>query len=435
MIKYRRATTDASGLHHMRGAVTRIVAGSLTGQGLVLVSYPFLTRLYHPVDFGVLVVFTSVTSMLGVLSTASLDGAVLIPRTDEQAAAVAWAALTSVTIVSSCTALVGWIFGPALAELLGAPELATFWWLIALTVAVQGTYLVLSEWMVRVRSYGALGRRNLMQGIGQVTTQVGLGIAGARPVGLLLGSALGRLAGSGGMLGSQGLFRQRPPHPRDIVLAIRRFRRFPLVSSWSKLLNTAGLQVPFLVISAAYGDARAGLLGLAVRIIGGPSGVLGQAVYQAFNGESSERLRRTQGGLAAFTRLSVRRLFLLAAGPAVLIVAFGPITFGWVFGPEWTESGRFAQLLAIVYLAEFAVTPISNLLRMLERQGTQLAWDAGRLLLTAGGPALCALVGASMTMAVTSLAAAHVAGYAAMYVLSIRAAATSDLSRKVAGAP
>lgn len=416
----------------MRSGIARIAAGSVAGQGLVLLSYPFLTRIYDPTELGLLVVFTSITSMLGVLSTSALEAAVLIPKSDDQAAAVAWAALASVAVTTGCTALAAWFFGPSVAGMLGVPALADFWWLIALTVAVQGCYLVLSEWIVRGRSYGTLGQRNLVQGVGQVATQIGLGVLGARPLGLLLGSAVGRLVGTGGMLTRAGLLRRHRPDLREMVDAVRRFRRFPLVSSWSKLLNTAGLQVPFLVISATYGDASAGLLGLAVRIIGGPAGVLGQAVYQVFNGESSARLRDSDTEFASFTRRYVMRLLAIGVGPAVLVAVFSPVAFEFVFGAVWRDAGHFAQLMAIVYLAEFAVTPISHVLRLLERQDLQVAWDAGRLALTVGGPLVCSLVGAPMVTAVACLAVAHVVGYGSMYVLSMHAARESDLARKEA---
>ncbi|MBW0101552.1 lipopolysaccharide biosynthesis protein [Pseudonocardia sp. KRD291] len=419
----------------IRSGLSKILAGSAAGQGLVLLSYPLLSRLYDPAEFGLLVVFTSVVSMIGVLSTASLEPAVLIPKTEEEAAAVAFASLVSVLVTAAATAVAAWFLGPSLAGLLGAPALAAYWWLVALTVLVIGCYLVLSEWMIRGRTYGALSRRNLFQGIGQVVTQVGLGLAGVRPLGLLLGLAVGRLMGTGGLASRGGLVRQRRPRLREVVAAVSRYRRFPLVASWSKLLNTAGLQVPFLVIAAAYGDARAGLLGLAVRVVGGPAGVIGQAVYQVFTGEASARFRGPQGDLAAFVRRSVLRLLAVGVGPAVLLVAFSPAVFGVVFGPEWVESGHLAQLLAVAYLAEFAVTPISQTLFLLELQGRQLIWDAARLVLTVGGPAVAAASGASIAVAVTVLAVAHVISYALLYVLSMSAARASDRVRRLAVHP
>jgi O-antigen/teichoic acid export membrane protein len=409
-----------------RGGVSRIMTGSIVGQGLVFASYPVLSRMFDPADFGLLVVFTSIVSMVGVLSTASLEAAVLIPQSEDEAAAVAWASLSSVALTATVTAGVGLAAGTWVAGFLGAPDLAGYWWLVALTVLVLGVYLVLSEWMVRMRSYGALAKRNLLQGVGQVVAQLGLGAAGVRPVGLLVGLAAGRLLGTGGMLTAGGLLRRRRPRLSAVVAAVRRFHRFPLIASWSKLLNTAGLQVPLLVLSAVYGNAAVGLLGLVVRVVGGPTGVVAQAVYQVFTGEASARLRGSDPQLGALLRRYVRRLLATGAAPALLLVLLGPLLFGRVFGDEWVEAGRFAQILAVGYLAEFAIVPITQVLWLLERQGLQLAWDATRLVLTAGGVALCGVLGTSMTVAVTVLAAAHVTSYAVLYVLSVRMADRAD---------
>ena len=288
----------------------------------MLLAYPILARLYDPAEFGLLVVFTSMVSMIGVLSTASLESAVLIPDGEDEAAAVAWASLASVVLTAAVTAVVGWFAGPSVADLLGAPA--------ARRALVAGradrarhrlpTWCSPSGWC-GPSSYGALARRNLLQGIGQVVTQVGLGLAGVRPIGLLLGLGIGRLCGIGGAISDGGLLRAPGPGCRRCVAAVRRYRRFPLVASWSKLLNTAGLQVPLLLISVVYGDARAGLLGLTVRVIGGPAGVIGQAVYQVFTAEASAKVRGDDRELAAFTRRSVLRMLAIGAGPAALIVA------------------------------------------------------------------------------------------------------------------
>jgi O-antigen/teichoic acid export membrane protein len=406
--------------------VRRILAGSVAGQGLVILSYPLLTRLYEPADFGLLVVFAAVMSMISVLSTGSLEAAVLIPRSNSEAASVAWAGIGLVALTALLTGICGYFFGPPIATLLGVPELAEFWWLMACTVMVLGAYRVLSEWMVRDRSYGALGRRNMLQGIGQVAVQVGLGWAGVRPLGLLLGLGVGRLLGIGGLASRGGLLRQPRPRLRNVIGSVRRFRRFPMVASWSALLDTGGVQAPFLIISAIYGDASAGLLGLTIRIIGGPSDVVLQAVYQVFTGEASARARAATVGLATFVRNAVLRLLAVGAIPAAFLVAFSPGLFSAIFGEEWTQSGTFAQLLAVAYLAQFAVTPAGQMFLILERQGLQLVWASSRLALTTGGVALCGLLGAPITTAVAVLGIAQVISYVVLYVLIISAAKAAD---------
>lgn len=411
----------------LRG-VAGIVSGSVAGQALVVLAYPLLTRLYDPGDFGLLTVFTSVVSMIAVASTGALEAAVPLPVRDRDGAAVAWASMAFVAATGVLTAVVGFVAAAPLAALLGVPELAGYWWLVPLTALAIGTYVVLSNWMIRDRSYGALARRNLLQGVGQVGTQVGLGIIGVRPLGLLLGLGVGRVVAIGGLASRRGLLRQPRPSLADLRAAVHRFRRFPLVAMPSALVNSAGLEVPLLLVAALYGDVRAGLLGLTVRVVGGPSRVIGQAVHQVFSGESSAAIREAKGTLGRTVRMSVRRLLLVGAVPAAVLLAAGPELFGLVFGPEWSEAGTYARLLALAYLAQFAVAPVSATLFLLERQGRELAWVVFRLVLTAGGPLACGLTGAPVTAAIAALAAGHVLSYLVLYRLCVRAADDADLA-------
>ena len=408
------------------GGVSRIALGSIVGQGLVLLSYPFLTRLYDTSEFGLLTVFSSLVTIISLGASAALHRAIPIPPGEAEAADVAWAALTAVTLTTVLTALVGLVAAAPVAELLGVPALARYWWLVALTVFVLGTYDVLSVWMVRDRSYGALGVRNALQGVGQTVTQAGLGLLGTGPIGLLLGLGVGRLCGLGGLLSRGGLLRQPRPSRERLRRALSRYRRFPLVTLPAGLVNSAGLEIPLLLVSAYYGDARAGLLGLTVRVVGAPTTFIGDAVAQVFVGESSAALRESAGTLESMLRRTVGRLLMVGALPTVLLVAAAPWMFGVVFGPTWTEAGEYASILALAYLAQFAVNPVSGTLQFLERQGQSLAWGGIRLVLTVSAVLLCGVLGAPVLVAITALSVAHVLGYALMYVLCLRAARASD---------
>jgi O-antigen/teichoic acid export membrane protein len=406
--------------------VSRIAAGSIAGQGLVMLSYPLLTRLFDAAEFGLLTVFTSVITIISVGSSATLERAIPIPQRDTEAADVAWTALAAVALTSVLTAVVGLMAAAPIAELLGVPQLAQYWWLIVFTVFAVGTYLVLSEWMVRERSYGALGRRNLLQGVGQTATQVTLGLMQIRPVGLLLGLGIGRLCGLGGLLSSGGLLRRSRPTLAGLRRTLRRYRRFPMLTLPSALVNSAGLEAPLLIIAAYYGDARAGLLGLTIRVFSAPTAIIGQAIDQVFTGESSAAIREPSGTLTRLLRHTAVRLLIIGALPTAILVVAGPWLFGLVFGPTWTEAGDYARILAFAYLAQFVVNPISGVLQLLERQGQTLAWATARLVLTAGGPAVCGAIGAPVVVAIAALSIGHVVSYVLVYVLSLRAARAAD---------
>jgi O-antigen/teichoic acid export membrane protein len=161
-------------------------------------------------------------------------------------------------------------------------------------------------------------------------------------------------------------------------------------------------------------------------VFSGPTLVIGQAIDQVFSGESSAAIRNPQGTLRRMMRKTVRRLVLLGAAPAIILGLFGPWIFGVVFGTGWTEAGVYAQLLALPYLLQFAVNPVSGVLLYLERQGQMLAWSGVRLVLTAGGPVTCALVGLPITTAIAALSIGQVLSYAVLYFLCARAVSVAD---------
>src|SRR5690606_10348328 len=151
-----------------------------------------------------------------------------------------------------------------------------------------------SALLVRTEQYGRLAVRNAVQGWGTAATQLGLGAAGVRPLGLLAGLGVGRMAGIALMLPSLlGLRRgdqepaagrgdQAPVTGAAMLAALRRFRRFPLVTSWSGLLNVAGQYAPFFVFALAYDDRVTGWLAFTARLLAAPVTLIGQAVAQVY---------------------------------------------------------------------------------------------------------------------------------------------------------
>ena len=411
-----------------------MIAGGALGQGLVVAASPFLTRLYTPTDFGSFAVFTALVLTTSVVATLRLETAVVLPERDEDAAAIAWVALTAAAVASGIVALAGLALAPALTRALGAPALAALWGLIPLTMLLIATFQVLSGWILREQRYGALGLRNLAQGVGTAGVQLGLGATGVGALGLLLGQAAGYLTALGGLTSRRGLLRQPRPDLAAMKHVLIRYRRFPLISSWSALLNTAGLQVPLLVISAVYGQVVVGLLGLTMRVLVAPLALLGRNVAQVFLGEVSAGTRTSGGSLER--RLRSTSLALLAVGvvPTGVLVVSGPWLFGVVFGPQWVEAGEYGRLLAVGFLAQFVVSPISQTLLVLERQGTQLLWDVGRVALTVGAPLCAARLGADADVAIALLSGCLVVTYSVLYVTCRRAARLEDARDVASGA-
>jgi O-antigen/teichoic acid export membrane protein len=397
-----------------RRGVVEIVVGSVVGQGLLLAAAPVLSRLYEPADFAVLQLFTGVVSVGAVLATLRLELAIPLARDQHETSSILRAGvLGSVVVVA-----VGWALGQLTAPWWAVGQtlldLRSFWWLVPVTVLAVAWFQLVSAVLVRAEHYRALAGRNAVQGLGTAAAQLGLGFAGAGPVGLLLGMGAGRFAALVALT-RRGLPWRDPGRRvtlRDQAAAVARFRRFPLLTTWSALLNNAGQYVPYLVFALTFGATATGWLAFTTRLLGLPVNVVGQAVAQVFLGRGARAGRDATGELPRLTWLAVRRLSLLGAAPTVLVVLAAPWVFGWLFGDAWAGAGRYAQVLAPACFLQFVASPVSHVFNLVGRQALALGWEAVRFALVVAAPLLAWSAGGSDLVGVVSYAGAVAASYA-----------------------
>lgn len=400
--------------------VAVLAGGAALGQGLAVLASPLLTRLYTPVSFGVLAAYTSIFSILVVVASLRYEQAIPLPEDDETAANLLVLSLGIVLGVSALAGLAVWLGGEQIARWANTPALRPYLWLLPLGLLGAGVYLVFNYWAVRKQAFGRIAQTKLSQSVGMVVTQVGLGLLKLDPAGLLVGDVVGRVSGSGSLTvlswrQDGGLLKR--VSARGLRRAASRYRRFPLLSSGSVLLNTAGLQLPPLLMVAFYGPQIGGWFALGQRVIGVPMALVGQAVAQVYLREASRLALESSGTLYRLFFKTAQRLLLVGGVPIAVLAAIGPWLFALVFGENWHEAGMYVQLLTAMFVAQFVVVPLSPTLNVLERQDLQLVWDAARLVLVVGGLALAWALDCSAWTAVMVYGLTMLVAYGGLFVL------------------
>jgi O-antigen/teichoic acid export membrane protein len=370
-----------------RGTVVRgvgLIAGATAaGQVLALLLSPVLSRIYTPAAFGLSGVFISLVSILSVVGTLRYELAIPLPKDEPSAVNLLVVGLTANVGIIGLLALCVPALRDPIAVWVGVPALAGYLWLLPPTLLATGAYQLLTYWAVRKRQYTVLAQRNLYFGLAQITTMTGLGLLGLKPVGLLLGTGAGHATGALTVARSilahdRALLTQASPG--GMVRMARRYVRFPLLASWSGLVNSAGSVVPLLLLSKYFGPTVAGWYVLTTRVVGAPSGLIGEAVAQVYLGEVATLARRDPQALRRLFVASFRRLLAVGVLPILLIAAPAPLWFPIVFGERWLEAGLYALVLVPLYLTQFVAVPLSTL-NVLEKQHLDLAWDSMRLVL------------------------------------------------------
>jgi len=341
-----------------------ILTGGTIGARVVLaLSLPVLTRIYSPEDFESLAIYMAALSLFTVIASLRLDMAITLPADDAEAANLL--ALSLLAAVAFCAVLtVPVIAAPdAVAGLLGQAGLLPFLWMIPTGVALAAGYQALQYWASRKRRFALVARTRVARAVGGAGTQIGLGAVGIAPFGLLLG----QLIYSG--LGIAGLARDLLRNDRAalaaisaaaMVRALSAYRRFPIYSVPEALANSAGVQVPVILIAAAAAGPEAGYLALAMQVMAMPMALVGQSVAQVFIAEAPERLRA--GTLPAFTRRTSLTLFKLGAVVLIPLGLLSPLVFAPAFGAEWKRAGEIVLWMTPWHILQFTASPVSAVL-------------------------------------------------------------------------
>ncbi|QSB24057.1 lipopolysaccharide biosynthesis protein [Curtobacterium sp. 24E2] len=321
-------------------------------------------------------------------------------------------------------AFLAWATRDVLAHRFSAPALAELWWVLPVTVAAIGVQRVASAVLARRRDHRAIAVRNAAQGIGQTIWNLSMAFAG--PIGLVAGLAVGRLAAVAGMARRNG---QRTIVTRQALTdAVRQHRRFMVITPWSSMMNVIGQQAPGLLIAGLHGSVAAGFVALTMRVLGSPVGMVADATAQYAAGAFGARIRATEPVRAVLFRLVVR-LAVAGAAAAVVVVLIAPTAFGAVFGEQWASSGQYARILAPAFVAQVAVSPITQLLAMLGGQAAQMAWDAARLVLCTAAVLVPSLLGASMPVVLGALTVALIVCYSVVLLLVLRSVRSYERRR------
>jgi O-antigen/teichoic acid export membrane protein len=401
-------------------SVTMLAGGTALGQALVVLASPLLTRLYTPEDFGVLGVYISLLAMLVVIASWRYELAIPLLEDDASASNLLVLAMIVVLLMSALTGMVVWLMGEQVISWTNTPALQPYLWLLPLGLLGAGLYQALNYWAVRKQKFGTLAQTKLYQSIAMVVVQVGAGVFHLRPLGLLLGDVVGRTNGSGTLAVLS--WRESSASFKQVSFAgIRqlaaRYRRFPLLSSGSALLNAAGLQLPIILLAGFYGPQVVGWFALGQRIVGIPMSLIGRSVAQVYMGEAA-KLRGNPDTLNRLYWKTAKRLLLIGVVPFALLALCSGWLFVVVFGESWREAGLYVQLMSAMFLVQFVVVPLSQTLNILEQQDWQLLWDVGRLAAVVGGLVVVHLFSWPAWSAVATYSASMLAAYLALLGLS-----------------
>jgi len=352
-------------------------------QIIPLISAPIIARLYSPDDFGTYAVFFGVVAIISSFSHFSLQNAILLAPSDEEAARANLLALSVSLGVAIFSAVVLFcIPEPIFINLFGTNFLKLAPWL-PVTLALTGIYTCFYNWWIRRNLYKQLGLNQLILGFSTAFVQIGIGLVGLDAIGFVWANIVGNVIAV--MLLFSVVFRDMRviEHCFDLNYAFNTFHKYRNLAFYTTpagLINSSSSYLPDFYINSLFGPSLLGQYSLANRMVNMPLGFFSNTVQDIFRQQASEEYNREGNCEKTFDKYFVLMLMvsIIVLVPFILIL---PYIFPIIFGDQWSDAGRLIQPLIILIVIRFVSSPLSYIWIIKGHQRLDMFWQLGLLIL------------------------------------------------------
>lgn len=350
--------------------VFTLVSATSVAQGIALIIYPLLTRIYTPAEHGLFALYMSIIAVSAMISTGKYELAVMIPRKEKEGMSLVFLALLLAFLFSFFLLFIILLFHNKIPVWLGNPHIEKWLLFVPLSTFMIAAFQSLSYWNNRYKKYRNIATANLGQSI--VNSAVKLTTSNAIPTGggLITGAIGGQFAGLAVYLRRfirKDLDYIRKINRQDLRYVGKKYNFFPRYNMPHYLTNIFSSNLPVFVFSFWFSSVEVGLYSLAFLIINRPMSLITNSLTQVFSQRVIERHNKGEKVKEEVFQL-VKRLVLFSFIPFVLVGVFGPRIFDFVFGEEWFKAGQYMRLLLPWLFMVLISSPLSFLPDILSLQ-------------------------------------------------------------------
>lgn len=362
-------------------SVASVLTGSVVAQLIPIVGSVVIARLFLPSEFGMFSAWFGVVQILGVVVTGRFETALAIEVDGEPRRLGVLSTFATVGMAGVAAGLLLVAAALVVPDQIGRFSL---WLVITFIPAalVTAATQVWQSWAAAEGQYRDLSFMRIVLAGTVTVCQIAVGLFAPTAAALAMAYVAGSVAGLlfAAHLMPTGAF------PTGRVGATtrqfwRRYRRFPLFSLPADSINTLAAQLPILIVAGKFGAEVAGLLAMAMRILGTPIGLLGKSVLDVFKRHAAASFRERgecrREYLQTFKVLAIASL----AFCAVMAVASEPL-FALVFGERWRGAGTIAVWLLPLFALRFIASPLSYMVYIADKQHIDLFWQISLLAMT-----------------------------------------------------
>jgi O-antigen/teichoic acid export membrane protein len=327
-----------------------------------------ITRLYTPADFGVLSVFLTLVSFVGVISTGKYDVALVAAREREEAKGLTSLGITITVVIALMTLLAIWLVYSIPISFYSDNPVRKWFYFIPLSVIFLSIFQMLWMWNVREKKFKSISFIRPLEAF--VNSGLCVFLKAYKELGLILGSLTGQFVSAAVItfisLKSEGINLFFSPIKKLKDLGYK-YIDFPKINILQGFVETLQMGIIILIATGYFLPSEVGFYSLCMRVLQAPARLITLPLAHVFFAEASENYREGKDLLHLVKRVTYQAGMWLIAMPIVLIIA-GPLLFKVIFGANWEEAGVYAAILSPWIFLDMIRGPIAQVASIVGKQ-------------------------------------------------------------------
>lgn len=266
--------------------VLAVATGVAAAQAISLAFMPFLTRLYGPEAFGALAAFTAIINIITPLATLGYANAIVMPKTEEEANAVARLSLVSAAIVSPIVLISVYVFQLQLAKLTGLENQPNLLYLIPISLLLVALLSVANQVAIREGLFKAKSSSYVASTLIMNLGKLGAGYISATGITLIIFLIVSKLINYIILMArvpKVGAFNFRYWFGLNgIQKAALDNKDFAIYRMPQSVIRAASMGLPVIMLTTLFGVSSAGQYSILLVILAAPVVLLGDSVGEVF---------------------------------------------------------------------------------------------------------------------------------------------------------
>ena len=331
-----------------------LASGSVVVSAVNLAFTPIVTRLYDPEFFGALGVFMSILAIVTPIAALSYPLAIVLPKNDGDASALARLSLTLAAVATFLGFIVLYCFWEPIALIVDFGTASSFILLVPLATFFNVYLMVMEQWAIRKSLFRIKALAAVAHALLLGSSRVAAGFFSPSALALIVLTALGIFVHTLTLVVSARLHKISPGTGRAGIVSLRaaasKHFDFPAYRMPEQVMTAMSYGMPVLILAALFDQASAGFYALAVSTLGVPTVLIGTSIHNVFYPRLNVAVHESAPTQPLIWKTTVG-LFLAGGLPYLILVLFGPSLFGIIFGDTWESSGHYARWLAPLYFS------------------------------------------------------------------------------------